>query len=152
MPKEIQTKIAWANFTITLAALAASSARQSTMVSNSTRRPSAKVFTGLTSGAVAPSAGRIYEIFLLFGDDSGNRTDNAGASDAAITIENAQLLGALTVTATVNKKFSDEFDTSPLGKLGSEFGIAVRNGTDAAMNGTEGNHIKRYGLYLPEIQ
>lgn len=156
MPNEIQTKLnTWAGFTITLASLAASSARQSTILANTggtQRRRAASIFLGLTSGAVAPTAGRIYEVFFLGGDDSGNRDDNAGASDAAITIENSYLLGGLTVTNTASKKFSRRFDSVPLGELSTEWGIAVRNGTDQAMNATEGNHIKRHAPYLPEVQ
>ena len=48
-------------------------------------------------------------------------------ADAAITIENAPLLGTLVVTATANKNFQRIFDTAALGKLGTEFGVAVRN-------------------------
>jgi hypothetical protein len=157
MAREIQTKLnSWANFTITLSSLANGSARQSTIVANTStttgRRRAALIFMKIESGGSAPTNGAIYEIFMLRGDDSGNRTDGAGASDAAITIQNAQLIGTLAVTATTNAFFQDMFDTAPLGQLGTEFGIAVRNSSAQALNATEGNHVKRYALYLPEIQ
>lgn len=153
MPNEIRTKLdAWTTFTCTLASLASGSARQSTIVSNSTLRPAALIDLKITSGGVAPTAGTVYELFLLRGDSAGNRDDNAGASDAAITIENAPLLGTLVVTATTNKAFQRLFDTAVLGKLGTEFGIAVRNSSGQALNNTEGNHRKAYATYLPEIQ
>lgn len=151
MPNEIRTKLdTWTNFTITLASLATASARQSTIVANTTLRPAALIDFKLQSGGTAPTNGTVYELFLLRGDNSGNRDDNAGASDAAITIENAPLLGTLVVTNTVNKNFQRIFDTAALGKLGTEFGIAVRNSTGQTMNATQ--QAPRYALYLPEIQ
>lgn len=143
--------------TITLASLAASTTagRQSTMVDNSANKyPSAIVYVKITSGT-APTAGGIYEIFLLRGDDPASstyRTDGAGASDAALTIENAQLLGTLVVTNTLNKAFCAEFDTSVLGPLGPEWGIAVRNNTSQALNATAGNHFVKYLGIFPEAQ
>lgn len=157
MAREIQTKLnTWTNFTITLASLANGSARQSTIVANTStttgRRRAALVFLKITSGGSAPTNGAIYELFMLRGDDSGNRTDGAGASDAAITIQNAQLIGTLACTATTNAAFQDMFDTAPLGQLGTEWGIAVRNSSGQALNGTGGNFTNRYAMYLPEIQ
>ncbi len=152
MPNEIRTKRdPSASFTITLASLANGSARQSTMVTNTNDRPGMILQMVLQSGT-APTAGSIYEIFLLRGDGSGYRTDGAGASDAAITIENAQLIGSIVVTNNANKDFYGDFDTAPLGPLDEEFGIAVRNSSGQSLNGTEANHDKDYELYLPEIQ
>lgn len=154
MPNEIQAKFdAVANFTITLASLANNAARQSTMITNTLQRPAALIYLRIQSGGSAPTAGAIYEVYLLRGDSSGTyRTDGAGASDAAITIENAQLIGSIVVTANTNKNFYGDFDTWPLGPLGYQWGIAVRNTSGQSLNGTEGNHIKEYGTYLPEVQ
>lgn len=153
MANEIQTKLdAWTNFTITLAALAAGSARQSTIIANPNKRPAALVNLRIQSGN-APSAGTIYEIYLLRGDGIPSyRTDGAGAVDAAITIGNAQLMSTIVVTNNANTNFYGDFDTAPLGPLGTQWGIAVKNSTDQALNATEGNHIKEYATYLPEIQ
>lgn len=153
MASEIRTKpIATANFTITLASLATASARQSTLITNSNNYPAALVYLALKSGAVAPTAGSLYEVYLLRTDLGSYASDAAGASDAAITIENAQLLGTIVATATANKVFWGEFDTAPLGPLGPKWGIAVKNVTAQTMHATEGDHIKAYVYYVPEAQ
>lgn len=165
MPSLIATKFPAANrktaLTCTIASLAAGGARQSTMVSNVSSVatddgfPAAMVYIRIKSGAAAPTAGKVYEVYLLRGDDpsaSAYRSDNAGASDAAITIENAQLLGTIIVTATGAKNFYGEFDTAPLGPLGPEWGIAIKNATDQALDTTEANHLKEFSYYIPEAQ
>lgn len=153
---EIRTKpITKASFTITLASLANGSARQSTLVANSNQYPAALVGLTVVSGAAAPTAGTVYEIYLLRSLVVGAgdaRDDGAGATDAAITIENAQLLGTLVVTATSAKAFRGVFDTASLGPLGPEWGIAVKNSSGQALSSTEGDHIKSYVYYVPEAQ
>ncbi|GEM_PF-2560891 len=144
-----------ATFTLTLASLATASARQSTMIANTTNRPAVIVHLKIKSGAVAPTAGTVYEIYLLRGDDAASstyRSDAAGAVDAAITIENAQLLGTIVVTATAAKVFYGEFDTAPLGPLGPEWGVAIKNSSGQALDATEGNHLKGYETYYDEAQ
>lgn len=161
MAKEIRTKVPATKQTITCSlapggiGLAAGAARQSTMIANSSNYPSATVYLRIKSGASAPTAGTVYEVYLLRGDDassSGYRTDNAGASDAAITIENAQLLGTIVVTNTANKNFYGEFHTGFLGPLGPEWGIAIKNATNQAVSTTEGDHLKEYNYFVPEVQ
>lgn len=152
MANEIRTKvIASAGFTITLASLANGSARQSTLISNSSNYPAALVHLKIKSGAAAPTAGTVYEVYLLRSDGT-IADDGAGASDAAITIENAPLLGTIVVTATTAKNFYGVFDTAPLGPLGSSWGIAVKNSTGNALDSTEGNHDYNYVYYTPEVQ
>ncbi len=157
MPSEIRTKpITKATFTCTLLSLAAAAARQSTMIANSNNYPAAIVTLRIKSGAAAPTAGKLYEVYLIRGDDPASstyRSDNAGASDAAITIENAQLLGTIVVTNTASKNFYGEFDTAFLGPLGPEWGIAIKNATDQALSaGAEGDFLKGYVYYVPEAQ
>lgn len=157
MANEIRTKnIAKATFTLTLASLANASARQSTLIDNSSNDyPAALIFLKIKSGGTAPTAGKVYEVYLIRGNDpasSDYRSDGAGASDAAITIENAVLLGAIVVTATANKVFYGEFDTAPLGPLGPEWGIAIKNNSGQALNATEADHYKGYSYYVPEVQ
>lgn len=154
--------IAKATLTMTLLSLAAGNARQSTMVANNSTPvagrgyPAAIVTVRIKSGAAAPTAGKVYEVYLLRGDDPASstyRTDNAGASDAAITIENAQLLGTIIVTNSASKNFYGEFDTAALGPLGPEWGIAIKNATDQALSaGAEGDFLKGYVYYVPESQ
>ena len=142
---------ATAAFTITLASLAAAAARQSTLLTNSNNRPGALVFVKLTSSGSAPTAGRVYEVYLIRGDGTV-RDDGAGASDAAITIENAALLGTIVVTNNASKAFYGVFDTGALGPLGSEWGIAIKNAADQALDSTGGNHRVAYEYYYDEIQ
>lgn len=152
MPNEIKLKnIAPANFTITLAGLPSGSARASASVDNSiTDYPVAIVDLKITSGAIAPTAGALYEIYLLrhngtIGDDGWVGTD------APITIENAPMLGTIVVTATAAKAFYGKFDTSNF-ILGSTWGIAVKNTSGQALSATEADHIKSYRYHIPEIQ
>lgn len=157
MASEIRTKIVATKqtFTMTLASLADGSGRQSTMINNSNNYPAAMVYLKIKSGGSAPTAGKVYEVYLLRGDDASSssyRTDGAGASDAAITIENAQLLGTIVCTANTAKNFYGEFDTAPLGPLGPEWGIAIKNASGNAISSTEGDHLKEYAYYVPEAQ
>lgn len=154
MANEIRLKpITKANFTITLASLANGSARQSTLLTNSSNYPAAMLYFKITSGGSAPTAGAVYEIYLLRGDETPTiKDDAAGASDAAITIENAPLLGTIVVTATTSKAFYGVFDTATLGPLGPTWGIAVKNSSGNALNTTESNHGYEYVYYVPEIQ
>lgn len=153
MANEIRTKFdAVATFTISLASLASGTARQSSILTNANSRGAAVIYLRIQSGN-APAAGTIYELYLIRDDGVTTlRTDNAGAADAAITIVNAQLIGTLVVTNNANTNFTGDFDTAPLGPLGPKWGIAVKNSTDQALNATEGNHVKEFAYYLPEIQ
>ena len=158
MANQINTKdITLGTFNITLASLANASARQSDTINNSTNDyPAALVYTTICSGAAAPTAGNIYEVYLIRGNaapaSQTHMTDNAGTGDAAITIENAPMLGAVVVTATANKKFYGEFDTAALGPLGPQWGIAIKNNSGGTINPTAGSTLCTYVQYVPEIQ
>ena len=138
------------DFTLTLASLASGSGRQTNMITNSEDYPSALISIKIRSGT-APAAGRAYKIYLIRGTGT-IRDDGAGASDAAITIENAPLLGTIIVTNTANKDFYAIIHTAEkgIGALGPEWGIAVVNDTDQALNSTEGNHFYGYTYMVPE--
>ena len=155
MANAILTKnVAKANFTITLASLANGSARQSTILDNTTNDyPAALVYMRIKSGAAAPTVGTTYEIYLLRSDETPTLADDAaGASDAAITIENAPLLGTIVVTASAAKNFYGVFDTASMGVLGPKWGIAVKNNSGQALSTTEGDHGYEYVYYYPEVQ
>lgn len=158
MANQINTKdIAVGTATITLASLANGSGRQSNFIDNSTTDyPAAIVNCMICSGAAAPTAGNIYEVYLLRGNAAPASvtytTDGAGTADAAITLENAQMLGAIVVTATANKKFYGDFDTAALGPLGPSWGIAVKNSSGGTINPTGGSTSITYVNYVPEIQ
>lgn len=154
MANEIRTKpVTKANFTITLASLSNGSARQSTLLTNSSNYPAALIYLKITSGGSAPTAGAVYEVYLLRADETPTIADDgAGASDAAITIENSTLLGTIVTTATTAKAFYGVFDTAGLGVLGPKWGIAIKNSSGNALSSTEGNHGYEYVYYLPEVQ
>lgn len=146
---------AWTNITITLAALAAAAGRGSSPISNAGKFGQALILFSPSTGGTAPTADTIIEMFLVRQDDSAattGRTDAWTAADAALTNINGQLAGAVAVTATANTNFTDLFDTAPLGPLNADWGIAVRNGTNQALHGTEGNHKKRFAYYALENQ
>lgn len=153
---EILTKfITKGTFTKTLASLANGSGRQVTLLSNTGKYPAAIVHARIKSGASAPTVGTTYGVFLVRGDDASSstyRSDGAGASDAALTIENCIQIGTIVVTATANKNFYGEFDTAPFGPLGPEWGPAIRNNTGQGLSATEGDHFLGYEYYVPEAQ
>lgn len=140
-------------FTITLASLASSTAgagRQSTLVDNSTTRYGRLlVFVKLKQGT-SPTGNRGAQVYLLRGDGT-NRDDGAGASDAALTVLNSQLIGML-----VNKSSPATGDVLQgwfiVEEPGKEFGIAIVHDTGVALDSTGGNHLSQYIGINPEVQ
>lgn len=132
-------------FVITAASLANSTAgvgRQSTLITSNTAR-SAMINCKITTGTT-PTANTLIYVYLIRGDGTIN-DDNAGASDAALTVINAPLLGTILVPATTsNTAYYGVFDTKPFGSLGKTFGVAIVNSTGAALNSTAGNHVIEY--------
>lgn len=138
-------------FTITLASLANAAARSSAAVSNSGEFPAALVSVKITSGGTAPTANRTYKVYLL--RDVGTLADDGwGGSDAAITLENAKVIGQIKVTADAAKAFYGVFDTSDFGPLGPSWGIAIYNDSGQAISSTGGDHACYYRYYSPEVQ
>lgn len=139
-----------AAMTITLASLANSTAgvgRQSTLVDNSTNLYLSAIVSCNIEVGTTPTVNSVIYFYLLRSNADGTpiADDNAGASDAALTVINAPLLGVLLVPATTsNTNYRRNFDTSPLGPLGPKWGIAVVNSSGAALNATGGNHVVSY--------
>lgn len=138
-----------ATLTMSLASLATSSVgvgRQSTLIDNTTARyTSAMVYLKVWTGVLAHTPNSLLNVYLLRGDNNTIIDDNAGASDAALTVKNAPLLGNIQVTAsTASVSYNGVFDTSPLGPLGPQWGIALVNVSGAALGGIESNHLKNY--------
>jgi len=129
--------------TITIASLASGAARQSAYVANTNNRPAAKVTLEIQTGAVAPAAGTVVELWLLrtkaqvaaglVGDDNTTNADAAYPAPPTLP-RNATLIGAISVTNNANTLFRGTFDTGPTGPLGDFFGFAVSNRTDQALN------------------
>lgn len=124
-------------FTITCSALANAAGRQSTMVSNaSPSYPRAKITVDLIVGTT-PTAGTTLDFYLLRSNGTV-RSDNAGASDAAITINNAQPIGSMIVpAATSDTHYYADFMVDD---LGTSWGIAVVNRSGVALKTDAGNN------------
>ena len=142
-------------FTITLAGLGhsvAGAGRQSTLLTNSDNRPGALVSVKVTSnGAAAPTANSVVAVYLI--RDTGTLVDdNAGPSDAALTVENSPMLGTIVFTATTAKAFVGIFSTEFLGPLGPNWGIALVNVTGQALHATEANHACHFRYFYDEAQ
>lgn len=128
--------------TITLASLGNGSARQSTEVDNTSN-----LYVGLYVACniklgTSPTSNTIISVYILRNDNAGTpiRDDGAGASDAAITIKNAQLIGTLTTggsAATGDVLKGIFYIDNP----GPKFSIAVKNGSGVALDATGGNHV-----------
>jgi hypothetical protein len=155
MPNELKEKFGTSTaLTITLASLASSATgvgRQSNMVDNSISRYGLlHLFIKIKLGT-SPTANKTVQVFLLKGNSSGLRTDNAGANDAALTIKNAPLLGVMTTggspsTGDVLQKHFTIRDPGP------EWGIALVHDSGVNLDSTAGNHAVHYIGDNPEVQ
>jgi hypothetical protein len=154
MPSEIKDKFGSSTaFTITLASLANGSARQSTIVDNTTDRFSRViVYTKIKQGT-SPTGNKTVTAYLLRDDNNGtnHRTDGAGASDAVITILNATLIGIM------NNKSSPTTGDVLYGEFiidnpGPKWGIAIQNDTGVSLDSTGSNHWARFVGINPEAQ
>lgn len=156
MATEIKDKFATsAALTITLASLADGAGRQSTLVDNSTARyQEILIYVKCKMGSSAPNANSILEIYLLRGDKDAateHLSDGAGASDAALTPLNAQLVGALRNKASpsAGDVLHGEF---LIHRPGPKWGIAIFNRAGISFDSTGSNHWIRYVGINPEVQ
>ena len=132
--------------TCTLASLASSTdlsvARQSTMVDNSALKwLSVEVFVTVTGGVNA-LAGSIV-CYVIRGDGTSVRTDNAGATDAALTARSAPVYGSVvTPTNTTNGSYTLVFN---IDAPGPEWGVAVAHCCSVAFTTvTAGTFLVQY--------
>jgi hypothetical protein len=137
--------------TCTLASLTNNSARQSTEIDNSTNLfLDALVFLNIASPSASTSTTGFVNVYAYGTVDGGtNRTENAGASDAAITLTvpaNARLIGVINVVANSTTYKAGPFSVAAAfgGVLPEKWGIIVENKTGGTLNSTEGNHFKNY--------
>jgi hypothetical protein len=136
-----------AAMTISLAALASSTSgagRQSTLLDNSTTRYKRIHVWFLVTTGTSPTANRSIRFFLVKGDDpasSAIRVDNAGASDAAITIVAADQLYSVATSNASNTGYRGSF---VIENPGPEWGLAVVHDTAVNLHATAGNHIVRW--------
>ncbi len=139
---------------ITLVSLASSTVgvgRQSTLIGNVDDAQLVHVFFKVTTGTT-PTADRTISFYLIKGDDpaaSNIRTDGAGASDAGLTVETADLVYAVATDATSDKSYQGSF---LLVNPGPEWGIAVVHDTVAVLNATGSNQELRFVDENQEVQ
>lgn len=133
-----------AAFTMTLASLASSTVgvgRQSTLVDNTANLYFSALVSLNVKVGTTPTANSLIYVYLIRSNNDATAIadDNAGASDAGLTIINAPLLGVIVCNAaTTGANYRKTFDTAFLGDLGPKWGIAIVNSTGAALNASDG--------------
>ena len=136
-----------ASLTITLNSLASGSGRQSTIIDNSGGLyldAAVMVKTKTSSGVAATGTVTVYALGTV---DGGNTyTDNAGASDAALTVINARPIGVFAATSSGQTYYGGPYSVAAAfgGILPSRWGIAVVNNTGAALDASSSNHSALY--------
>lgn len=137
--------------TVTVAGLANNAARQSSVIDNSTNVfLDALVQLKLKTAAASTSATGYVNVYAFGTVDGGTTyTENAGASDAAITLTsppNAVLIGRINCVANATTYYSSPMSVAAAfgGTLPEKWGIIVENKTGAALDSTAGNHAVKY--------
>jgi len=145
---------------VTLASLAASSARQSTLVDNTGNTfvdAIVQVRVKLASGT--PSGDRAVYIYAYGSEDGTDLTDNATGTDGAITLRqpsNLRLLGAIDTPDSGGLSYVSH-PMSLMQAFGGfglprKWGIVVHNLSGVAFSATEGDHRKGYtGIYFQTV-
>ena len=157
MANEIKDKFgASTALTITLASLASSVVgvgRQSTIIDNtSLRYQDLKLYVKIKQGT-SPTGNKGVQVYLISVDNHGtpHRSDGAGASDAGLTVLNADLIGVL-----VNKASPSTGDVLYgeflIRRPGPKWGIAIVHDTVVNLDSTGSNHWVRYIGLNPELQ
>lgn len=138
-------------FTVTLASLASGSARESTVIDNSTNLfLDALVMLKLKTGAGTIGTDPYAYVYAYATVDGGTTyTDPATGSDAAITLTNntkATLLGWVNLAATATTYKGGPWSVARAfgGYLPQKWGIIVLNNCGVALDATEANHAKLY--------
>ena len=158
MANEIKDKFGSSTaLTITVASLASSTAgvgRQSTLIDNTTDRWSKlHIFVKIKQGTTTPVSNRAVYVYLLKADDNATEhiTDGGGTVDAALTIKNAQLIGAMyngTTPAAGDVLYGEFLVHDP----GRQWGVAIVHDTNVNLDATGSNHWVRYLGANPEVQ
>src|SRR5690348_8946863 len=120
--------------TITLASLGNGSARQSTVVDNSSNHDiEVYIFVKWKNGGSGISPSGYVNIYALGSADAGTTyTENAGATDAAITLTsppNARLIGTVNAVTASTTYYGGPFPLSVAfgGTIPDHWGIVIEN-------------------------
>lgn len=137
--------------TLTVASLTNGSARQSTEVDNTSNLfNDALVSLKIKSAASGTSASGTVNVYAYGTTDGGTtRTENAGASDAAITLTvppNARLIGVINAVANATTYRAGPFSVAAAfgGALPDHWGIIIENKTGGTLDATGGSHLITY--------
>jgi len=132
--------------TISVASLTNASARQSTAIDNTSNTfIDALVFVKLKTGGSGTSSSGYCNIYALGTADGGTTyTENAGSSDAAITLTNptnAKLIGVVNMVANATTYYAGPFSVAAAfnGILPDHWIIVIENRTGATLDSTSGN-------------
>lgn len=156
MASDIKQKFAnKAAFGLTIASLTNNSARQSDRLDNSANLyRDALVFLKIKSAAASTAATGYVNVYAYASADDGTtQSENAGASDAAITLTsppNVRLIGVINVVANSTTYYSNVMSVAAAfgGTLPKYWGIIIENKTGATLDATGGNHDAEWtGVY-----
>src|SRR5437879_3866715 len=156
MPGDILNKYGTNNqaITITLASLANNGQRSSLAIDNSVNKfIDAWVQFQIKSGASGVSATGYVNVYAYGTVDGGTTYGEGAGTDAGITLTsppNVRLIGVLNVVANATTYKSNPMSVAAAfgGVLPAHWGLIIENQTGAALDATEGNHLKMYqGLY-----
>lgn len=166
MASDIKAKFGTNNqtITITLASLAsdttgARAGRQSTEIDNTSNLfLDALIVVKVKSGAASTVATGHVDVYAFSTVDNGTtRTENAGASDAAITLTdppNARLIGTINVVANATTYYSGPFSVAAAfgGVLPAFWGLIIVNESGGTLDSTGGSHSVIYqGVYAQTV-
>lgn len=131
--------------------LANNGARASTAIDNTTNLfADALVSVQVKTGGSGVSSTGTVNVYAYGTSDGGTTyTDGATGSDAAITLTsppNARLIGVINCVANATTYKGGPFSVAAAfgGSLPDHWGIVIENKTGAALDTTEGNHLKTY--------
>lgn len=139
--------------TITLDSLGNGTARQSTRVTQTSPAEMFVEISGELKTGTTPGSSKFCEIYFIRrdGNATANADDAAGASDAAITIANAQLLASIPMSSSDNTV--TRFGPIVVPNPGLDFVVAVKNGTSANLNASSGaSNLLYYRLFSAQGQ
>lgn len=140
--------------TCTLASLGSGSARQSTVIDNSSNLFVDTLVTIKVKTATVSGNSPFVNVYAYGTADGGTTySDGATGTDGAITLStppNMRLIGTINAPASTTTYVGGPFSVAAAfgGVLPEKWGIVVENKTGAALDATEGNHAKFYqGVY-----
>lgn len=151
MPTTLITYSASSTYTISLAGLAANSARQGIAIDNSTTRYiDAMMYFAIQLQTGTPAGDRSLLFWFYGSEDGTNFGDNATGSDAPITLRSPNNFRGPFATFTpdagglVYRTYIPSVASFFGGNMPRRWGVVIENRTGIALNLTESNHIKTW--------